>query len=268
MPDAVIHGLQQAQCSLPVEELEGALVVRWPAGVELMDLRQVHRAAPLTRRPCDIVPVMSQHLRVLLQRGLGALVPCRVQPAQVAPDGLAGLARHVSACVVLDSPVAHAVLHAGRAGHRLPHGQRLFKGAAALAKLRVPRLAPKVPLHAQQARLVERRLPAQRRHAALTVASAEDEVHVLRVRAGLKVRAVRTAHDGLGRLALCCEGVSERHLQEAWPLLGVQVRIEGGERDWLGAHAARWREGIGAQLVQLGGAERDRAVTTEVVRRV
>eukprot|EP00964_Phaeocystis_antarctica_P035525 scaffold20287_cov63-Phaeocystis_antarctica.AAC.2 len=92
--------------------------------------------------------------------GLGALVPGCVQPAEVAPDGLAGLARHMSARVVLDSPAAHAVLHAGRAGHRLPHGQRLFKGAAALAKLRVPRLAPKVPLHAQQARLIERRLPA------------------------------------------------------------------------------------------------------------
>ena len=57
-------------------------------------------------------------------------------------------------------------------------------------------------------------------------------------------------------------------MQEAWPLLSVQVRIEGGERDQIGAHAARWREGVGAQLVQLGGAEGDRAVTAEVVRRV
>eukprot|EP00964_Phaeocystis_antarctica_P034724 scaffold19782_cov57-Phaeocystis_antarctica.AAC.1 len=77
LPDAVIHGLQQAQRSLPMEELEGALVVCWPGGVELVDLQQVHRTAPLIRKPRDIVPVVSRHLRLLLQRGLGALLACR-----------------------------------------------------------------------------------------------------------------------------------------------------------------------------------------------
>ena len=117
--------------------------------------------------------------------------------------------------------------------------------------------------HAQQARLVRRvalsgwlaRLEAHSARDLLAAfASAEDEVPVLRVAAGLKVWAVGAAHDGLGRLTLC-EGVRERDLQEAFPLPCIQVRVEGSERDWLGTHAARWREGVGAHLIQLRGAE-------------